>query len=61
MHNALHNFVRPGFEPQLDPGTPAAILDELRAQNIRMIYFFTGGGPNDALRAVGFDGSIRDL
>ena len=57
-HNFTEEFL---FEPVLEPGLPVAILDELRAQNIRMIYFYTSGGPSDILRAVGFDGSIRDL
>ena len=57
-HNFTEEFL---FEPQLDPGVPSATLDALRAQDIRMIYFFTGGGPNDVLRAVGFDGTIREL
>jgi hypothetical protein len=57
-HNFTEEFL---FEPGLEPGLPVAVLDELRAQNIRMIYFYTSGGPSDILRAVGFDGSIRDL
>ncbi|MFP6875625.1 MAG: PEP/pyruvate-binding domain-containing protein [Roseibacillus sp.] len=57
-HNFTEEFL---FEPGLEPGIPQSILDELQAQNIRMIYFYAGGGPSNVLRAVGFDGSIRDL
>jgi hypothetical protein len=38
-HLCPKNFL---FEPALEPGISAQILDELRARNIRMIYFTTG-------------------
>ena len=52
------------FEPQLEPGISQQILDELRAKDIRLIYFETGArdcrptewedtGP--AIRTYGFD------
>jgi len=31
------------FEPGLEPGISQQILDELRAQNVRLIYYTTGG------------------
>ncbi|MBN2138956.1 MAG: hypothetical protein JW720_14200 [Sedimentisphaerales bacterium] len=36
-HNFAENFI---FEPQLEPGISPAILTELRARNIRMIYVY---------------------
>jgi len=55
------------FEPQLEPGISQQILDELRAKNIRLIYFGTGArdcrptewedtGPT--VRMYGFDDEI---
>lgn len=57
-HNFTEEFL---FEPRLEPGLSEDLRDELEARNIRLIYFFTSGGPNDVLRAVGFDGRVRDL
>lgn len=57
-HNFTEEFL---FEPGLDPDTTPEQLGELEARNIRLIYFYTSGGPNDVLRAVDFDGRIRDL
>ena len=31
------------FEPALEPGISQTILDELEANNIRLIYYTTGG------------------
>lgn len=36
-HNIYEHFV---FEPRLEPGISQQILDELRAQDIRLIHFF---------------------
>ena len=38
-HLCPKNFL---FEPGLEPGIPQKTLDELRARNIRLIYFTTG-------------------
>jgi hypothetical protein len=38
-HNFAEHFV---YEPRLDPGVPQSTLDELRAQDIRLIYWYTG-------------------
>jgi len=38
-HLCPKNFL---FEPQLEPGISPTILDELRAKNVRLIYFTTG-------------------
>lgn len=47
-HNFLEHFL---FEPRLEPGLPAAQLDELKAGNIQMIHVFadryTGEGQID--------------
>lgn len=46
-HNFAENFI---FEPQLEPNLSPELLDELRAKDIRMLYFFVepvwepGGG-----------------
>jgi hypothetical protein len=57
-HNFTEEFL---FEPGLEAGISAAILSELQALNIRMIYFHTSGDPSDVIKAIGFDGSLRDL
>jgi hypothetical protein len=57
-HNFTEEFL---FEPQLEPGLPDALRAELEAKNIRMIYFSTSGGPLDAIKAIGFDQTVRDL
>ena len=57
-HNFEEEFL---FEPALEPGIASSILGELREKNIRMIYFIHTGGLFDSIKAVGFDGVIRDL
>jgi len=58
-HNFTEEFL---FEPGLDPAVPAATLSELQAQDIRMIYLEVSEFSTDVIiKAVGFDGVIRDL
>ncbi len=45
------------FEPRLEPGISSAIVDELNAANIKMIYANEGG----VLQVVGLDNRIRSL
>ncbi|MHC4740398.1 MAG: PEP/pyruvate-binding domain-containing protein [Planctomycetota bacterium] len=63
-HNFAENFI---FEPRLDPNVPAELLEELRAKDIRMFYFYiepvwdpgSGTYPYEATRSAtyGFDES----
>lgn len=48
------------FEPRLEPGLSAAIVDELRAADIRLLLF-TREDNIPRLQAMGFDGRIRDF
>ena len=58
-HNFNEEFL---FEPELEPGIAASNLAELKEKNIRMIYFsYHTSGLLNVIKAVGFDGSIRDL
>jgi hypothetical protein len=58
-HNFREDFV---FEPRLDPGTTAQQLNELMAQNIRLIHLYKDYiGPGTRVWAHGFDGSVREL
>lgn len=64
-HLCPKNFL---FEPGLEPGIPQKTLDELRARNIRLIYYTTGARecrPTEwqdtppQIRFYGFDQSIE--
>ena len=64
-HLCPKNFL---FEPGLEPGIPQKTLDELRARNIRLIYYTTGARecrPTEwqdtppLIRFYGFDQSIE--
>jgi hypothetical protein len=64
-HLCPKNFL---FEPGLEPGIPPKTLDELRARNIRLIYYTTGARecrPTEwqdtppQIRFYGFDQSIE--
>ncbi|MEN6427090.1 MAG: PEP/pyruvate-binding domain-containing protein [Phycisphaerales bacterium] len=64
-HLCPKNFL---FEPALEPGISEQTLDELRARNVRMIYFTTGARecrPTEiedtppAIRFLGFDEPIE--
>lgn len=57
-HNFYEEFV---FEPQLEEGMDESALAELRSANIRMIHFWTAGSTRGRVKAIGFDGTIRDL
>ncbi|HEX7860363.1 MAG TPA: PEP/pyruvate-binding domain-containing protein [Verrucomicrobiae bacterium] len=58
-HNFAENFL---FEPALEPGISAAILEELRAKNIRQIYVYWGGGDSEsAIYVAGENGTFRLL
>ncbi|MBN1507024.1 MAG: hypothetical protein JW955_09265 [Sedimentisphaerales bacterium] len=53
-HNQIENFL---FEPRLEPGISAAILDQLNERNIRFIHLTcdnTGGGQSQ-IAIYGFD------
>ncbi|MBI5388286.1 MAG: hypothetical protein HZA90_26780 [Verrucomicrobia bacterium] len=47
------------FEPRVEPGISQAILDELRAADIRLLVF-THRDNIPRLRVMGFDGRLRD-
>ncbi len=49
-HNIGENFL---FEPQLEPGISQNILDELRAQDIRLIHLYLGYA-SGSVRTYGF-------
>ncbi len=51
-HNFSENFL---FEPQLEPGLSEALLAELRAKDIRLIYV-RGGMTDTEIRTYGFEG-----
>jgi hypothetical protein len=60
-HNFSEDFI---FEPALDPEIPTAILEELRAKNIRYIYAYWGGFDQNFPSQVwvaGEDGNFRPL
>ncbi len=56
-----HNFTEEYlFEPGLDPQVPAAVLAELAAADVRLIYVQLGYSPGPIIRTLGFDGKWRD-
>jgi hypothetical protein len=58
-HNFAENFL---FEPALEPGLSPAILEQLRAKNIRYIYAYWGGDDfGSAIWAAGDNGHFRSL
>ena len=66
-HLCPKNFL---FEPGLEPGISPQILAELKAQNIRLIYYTTGGRPcrptewedtPPSIRFYGFDEPIEGI
>jgi hypothetical protein len=56
-HNFTEEFV---FEPRLEEGISAVTLAELQALNVMRIYVQLGLSM-PVIRAIGFDGSVRDL
>jgi len=64
-HNSWDAFL---FEPGLEPGLPPALLEELKAANIRYIQVHDSAQivvgwhiPQYRITLVGFDGSTRDI
>ena len=53
-HNFAEHFM---FEPRLEPGISPQILDELGAQDIRLIHFFYEFG-REWVRTYGFEGKV---
>ena len=51
-HNFAENFL---FEPRLETGIPVTQLDELRAKNIRLVYFYFNGYFGSKIVTYGFD------
>lgn len=56
-HNFTEDFI---FEPALEPGIDATLLDELRAANIQYLHVRAGFGVPD-INALGLDGKLRRL
>ncbi len=50
-HNFGEHFL---FEPRLEPGISQGILDELQAQDIRLIYMYYGFPTGSIIRTYGF-------
>ena len=57
-HNFTEEYI---FEPRLDPAVPPAILAQLNAANIQLIYAFWSGGTNAVFYALGLNGQFRPL
>ncbi|MEM7385616.1 MAG: hypothetical protein AAF514_11790 [Verrucomicrobiota bacterium] len=55
-HNFTERFL---FESELEADLPQGVRSELRANDVRMIYFHSR--TNDPIRIIGFDGTIRTL
>lgn len=55
-HNFHDSFL---LEPALDPTVPPAIIQELRAKNIRAIYAETSMEEAMGIRLIGFDNVVR--
>lgn len=53
-HNLIENFL---FEPRLEPGIPAGILQQLRDVNVRLIHLIADnqGGSESRILTYGFD------
>lgn len=56
-HNFTEEFL---FEPRLEEGIPASLVQELEAQNIRQIYI-AFGFISPVIKVLGADGKFRDL
>ena len=56
-HNFSEDFI---FEPRLEPGLPAAVLQELEAANIQLIHAHWGIDP-PPINALGLDQKLRKL
>jgi hypothetical protein len=57
-HNYYEEFI---FDPRLDPGSSPALLAELQAANIQLIYAWINGGTNRVLYVLGYDGVFRRM
>jgi hypothetical protein len=58
-HNFFEEFI---FEPGLEPGLPAAVLAELRAANIQLIYVWSSSqGRTTIFYVLGYDGVLRRI
>ncbi|MBE0540903.1 MAG: hypothetical protein IH623_05920 [Verrucomicrobia bacterium] len=57
-HNFTEEFI---LEPRLEPGLPPAMLAELEAANVQLLYLYLGFGPEPILRVLGLDQTFRDL
>lgn len=55
-HNFSEDFI---FEPQLEPGLPGAVLEELKIKNIRLLYLRINGA--DSVTVLGYDDKFRPL
>jgi hypothetical protein len=61
-HPFHHNFGEEfAFEPRLEPGVPATLLDELRQANIQLILAFWNGDDAGRIKLLGLDGKFRDV
>lgn len=56
-HNFTEAFL---FEPRLEKGIAASVLEELENENVKLIYVVVGF-EEPKIKAVGFDDSVRNL
>jgi len=54
-HNFAEHFI---FEPRLEQGIDPQTLEELHANDVRLIHVLTGGSPEDRITVYGFDDDV---